>query len=111
MIRLKCLMLLSVHTDRPTFTSHFLRVMEKKAALTLEEEIADLNDKIRGYETKLEKAEADNRSDREERYTALINKARGTLDNLVEAAAMKYRSLAVCLCHLSSVPIKIMSHS
>jgi hypothetical protein len=57
--------------------------MEKRAALTLEEEIADLNDKIRGYETKLENAEADNRSDREERYTALINKARGTLDNLI----------------------------
>jgi hypothetical protein len=57
--------------------------MEKKAALNLEEEIADLNDKIRGYETKLENAEADNRSDREERYTALINKARGTLDNLI----------------------------
>jgi hypothetical protein len=57
--------------------------MEKRAALNLEEEIADLNDKIRGYETKLENAEADNRSDREERYTALINKARGTLDNLI----------------------------
>jgi predicted DNA-binding protein (MmcQ/YjbR family) len=50
LIRLKCLSvedpILSVHTDSPTFTSHFLRVMEKKAALTLEERIALLEDEI-----------------------------------------------------------------
>jgi predicted DNA-binding protein (MmcQ/YjbR family) len=49
-IRLKCLSLedpicQSTQADRPS-QSLFLRVMEKKAALTLEEEIAELKDEI-----------------------------------------------------------------
>jgi hypothetical protein len=55
----------------------------KTVRLTLEEEIAELKDTIRGYETLLKKAIANGDDVREERYSDLIKTRGRTLDNLI----------------------------
>jgi prephenate dehydrogenase len=51
----------------------------KPVPLTLEERIAELEDKIRGYETKLETADSDDKR----MYADLIKSTRKTLDKLI----------------------------
>jgi hypothetical protein len=55
----------------------------KPVPLTLEERIAELEDKIRGYETKLETADSDDNHEKRIFYADMIKTRGRTLDKLI----------------------------